>query len=441
MDAQLPQQWSYNSVFYQTSPTDDNWWSGFGDPVLDSLISPGIDNNFNVAVAARRINIARQSVRQAKSAYYPQLNIGAGWSKSRQSGNLTSISTPASATDYFSASVDMAWEIDLFGRINSQVKELKAQYNASAADYLATMNSLCAEIATNYLQLRTLQEELQVTRSQLESQKKVLKIAEARHEAGLNSALDVAQASTVYYSTESSIPSLVTSIDRSINMLAVLVGCYSDDIKQWLETPEPLPDYQRLVAIGVPADLLRRRPDVRQAECDMASAAAAVGIAKKDFLPTLTLEGSVGVAAHRLGDLFDNRSMTYSIAPRLSWTIFDGMARNASLASAREQMQIAIDSYNLTLLTAFEETNNALSDYTGQLHTIASLETVVEQAQKEMDLSLNLYKQGLSDFLSVAQAQITLFDYTDRLVAARGSAAAALVTLYKALGGGWQTSH
>lgn len=204
MDAQLPQQWSYNSVFYQTSPTDDNWWSGFGDPVLDSLISRGIDNNFNVAVAARRINIARQSVRQAKSAYYPQLNIGAGWSKSRQSGNLTSISTPASATDYFSASVDMAWEIDLFGRINSQVKELKAQYNASAADYLATMNSLCAEIATNYLQLRTLQEELQVTRSQLESQKKVLKIAEARHEAGLNSALDVAQASTVYYSTESS---------------------------------------------------------------------------------------------------------------------------------------------------------------------------------------------------------------------------------------------
>ena len=125
MDAQLPQQWSYTSVFYQTSPTDDNWWSGFGDPVLDSLISHGIDNNFNVAVAARRINIARQSVRQAKSGYYPQLSIGAGWSKSRQSGNLTSISTPASATDYFSASVDMAWEIDLFGRINSQVKELK----------------------------------------------------------------------------------------------------------------------------------------------------------------------------------------------------------------------------------------------------------------------------------------------------------------------------
>lgn len=434
---QMPAQWTYTSEFYQTSPADDNWWRSFNDPLLDSLISRGIDNNFNVAIAARRINIARQAVRQAKAGYYPQIDIGAGWSKTRQSGNITSPAVPPSTTDYFSASIDMAWEIDLFGRINSQVRERKAQYNASAADYLATMNSLCAEIATCYIQLRTVQEELDVTRTQLASQEKVLKIADARHEAGLNSGLDVAQASTVYYSTESSLQPLYTSINRNINMLALLLGCFPDEIKPLLESHKPLPDYRRLVGVGVPADLLRRRPDVRAAEYDMAAAAAATGIAKKDFLPTLTLDGSVGVAAHDIGDMFTRRSITYSITPRLSWTIFDGMARNASLATAREQMQIAIDNYNLTILTAVEETDNALSDYTGQLRTIASLETVVQRAQKEMDLSLDLYKQGLSDFLSVAQAQITLLEYTDRLVAARGNAATALITLYKALGGGW----
>ena len=433
----MPQRWVYTSDQYQTLPAADSWWREFDDVVLDSLISRGIDNNFNVAIAARRIEMARQAIRQAKAGYYPQIGVSAGWTKSRQSGNMASEPTPVEGTSYFSAGIDMAWEVDLFGRITAQVREKKAQYQASHADYVATMNSLCAEIATAYLQLRTYQARLQVAEVHLASQGKVLDIARVRHETGLNSKLDVAQASTIYNSTEATIPTLEAEIATSINAIALLLGEYPEAVIPMLATVQPLPDYRRIVATGVPLDLLRRRPDVMAAEYDMAAAAAAAGIAKKDFLPTLSISGSVGVAAHRPGDLFEHRSLTYAIAPKLSWTIFDGMARNAAQASARQNMEMAVESYNLTLMTAVQEVDNAMVAYTGQLKAIASLEKVVEQAQEEMTLSLDLYKQGLEGFLSVAQAQITFLQYADEPTAARGNAAVCLVRLYKALGGGW----
>lgn len=433
----VPSGWSYTSDRFQTLPATDEWWRGFNDPVLDELIDLVTDNNFNVAIAAHRIELSRQAMRQAKSGYYPSVSIGAGWTGARTSGYTGRTPGPAMTTDYFSASVDASWEIDLFGRVREQVKQRGAQYEASAADYVAAMNSLCAEIATDYMRLRMCQEQLDVARNHLESQGRALAIAQARHEAGLNSGLDVAQATTVYNSTEATIPAIETNITLSINALALLTGVYPEQLRDRLTKPLPLPDWRRIVAVGVPADLLRRRPDVRAAEADMAAAAAQVGIAKRDFLPTLSIDGSVGVAAHKPGDLAHHNAITYSVAPRLSWTIFDGMARNAALASAKQQMLIAIDNYNLTLMTAAQEVENAMASYLGDLRTIASLEKVVTQAQKEVDMSLDLYKQGLSDFLSVAQAQITVLQYADQLATAHASASTSLIALYKALGGGW----
>lgn len=433
----IPHAWEYVSEQYQTLPPDDRWWSDFNDPILNRLISSAINRNANVAVALRRIEIARLAVKSARSAYYPSFGLSAGWNKSRSSGDMTGVTTEPVTTDYFSAGIDMAWEIDLFGRVRSQVKEAKAEYQASKADYLAAMNTLCAEVASQYISLRTLQAELQVAQTHLESQDKVLKIAEARHEAGLNSKLDVAQASTIYHSTAATIPVLKAEIAAAINSLAILLGDYPEGVAPLLTDEAPIPDYRRIVAIGLPRDLLRRRPDIQAAEYDMAAAAAAIGVAKKDFLPTLSLNGSVGVASHRLDDLFKNRSMTYSIAPKLSWTIFDGLSRNAALASARENMRLKVDSYNLAVLTAVSEAESALAAYSGELATIDALEKVVSEAKVQMDLSLDLYKQGLDDFLSVANAQISYLTYSDQLVAERGKAASALVTLYKALGGGW----
>ena len=433
----IPASWEYASEFSQDFPTDDKWWKLFNDPLLDSLIAEGEARNFNLLQAARRIEMSRQALRKTKSAYYPQFNLSLGWNKERESGRLSKLSTGPATTAYYTAEIDMSWEIDLFGKITSSAREARANVNASRADYAAMSISICSEIATDYFQLRMLQEEYAVTEEHVESQKKVLDIAEARKETGLASGLDVAQAKTVYYSTIANLSSLKTQIATTINAIAVLTGTYPEEMRKRLSVSGPLPSLIQPIAAGVPMDLIRRRPDVVEAEYELASYAAALGVAKKDFLPTLTLEGSIGSSSWDFGKLMTKNSFTYSIVPTLSWTIFSGFARSADVASAKEQMLIGIDNYNLTLLTAIEEVDNAMITYFESLVYEERLSEVLSNAQLSFQLALDNYKQGLDAFINVADAQITVLQYANEVVEAKGSSLTALISLYKALGGGW----
>lgn len=433
----MPSRWAYTTDFDQTVPTDDAWWRSFGDAMLDSLIAIGIDRNYDIAMAARRIEIARQGVRRAQAAYYPSVTANAGWTRERSSGAVVSPEIDASTSSYFGLGIDMNWEIDLFGKITARTRQEKASFKASRAQYAAMTVSITSKIASAYMRLRTLQGEKAVLQEHISSQKRVVEITEARFEAGISSMLDVAQAKTTYLSTEASITTLNTDIATAIYTIGVLTGMFPEQIHAMLDTPRELPDFHQIVAVGVPMELLRRRPDVVEAEYALAADAAALGIAKKDFLPTLSIAGSIGTQAHDAGDLFSDRSFTYSIAPTLSWTVFDGMARKAVVVSAREQMQVGIDNYNLTLLTAVQEVDNAMSQYVNSLHYIDLIEQVVEQAQKSFELSIDLYKKGLSSFINVSDAQIARLQYADELVSARGAALSALINLYQALGGGW----
>lgn len=436
----LPDAWTQADSYPQIFPTDDRWWSSFGDALLDSLISEGEQANFNLRQATRRIEMARQTLRSARSGYYPTIGVSAGWNKSRTSGVTTSQAAPATTVDFFSATADMSWEIDLFGKVRARTKQAGAGLNASRAEYAAMSVSVCSEIASTYMQLRTLQQQLAVTEAHVTEQEKVLKIAEARFEASLASMLDVSQARTIYYSTKASLTSLRTSIASAINSLAVLTGQFPSELAPRLMRPAPQPDFAGSIAAGVPVDLLRRRPDVAEAEYTVASYAAALGIAKKDYLPTLSLKGEIGTEAHRLGKLMTTPSFTYTIAPTLSWTLFDGFARKAAVASAKAQMMEGIDAYNQTLLTAVQEVENAMITYTNALQYENEMSEVVINARKAFDLSLDRYKQGLDSFINVADSQITLLQYANELVAARGNTLAAAVAIYKALGGGWDTS-
>ncbi|MCH5319863.1 MAG: efflux transporter outer membrane subunit [Paramuribaculum sp.] len=433
----IPKEWEYSSKYKQEFPTDDDWWKIFGDELLDSLIAEGEANNFNLLQAARRIEMSRQALRKARSPYYPQFSLDAGWSKSRESGSLYKSRTNPTTMSYFSAGIDMSWEIDVFGKIRSNVKEAKANVNASRADYASVSISLCAEIASSYVQLRMLQEELSVNEEHVKSQEQVLNITEARFETGLASMLDVAQAKTVYYSTLATISSLKSQITTTINSIAVLVGEYPENMRARLSVARPQLAPNQPVYVGIPMDLIRRRPDVVEAEYELASYAAALGVAKKDFLPTISLTGSIGTSAHNISDVVKNNSFTYSIAPTLSWTIFSGFARSAEVASAKEQMLAGIDNYNLTLLTAIEEVDNAMATYFEAQVYQKRIEEVLVNAQLAFDLALDRYKQGLDAFINVADAQITLLQYATELVEAKGDALTALISLYKALGGGW----
>lgn len=436
----VPAHWTYDEHFNQSIPTDDNWWHQLGDPLLDSLIARGIENNPNVVIAGKRIAMAKEALNAARSGYYPSLGLQGGWTKARSSGALGNVSMPATTTDYFSLGLNMSWEIDVFGKISAKASQQKALYNATRAEYAATMVTLCANIAKAYVNLRVWQAEWQVAVEHIASQEKIVKITEARHEAGLASMLDVTQARIVYYSTQASMPTLRSSIRTTINSIALLLGVYPRDINDLLEPTSPLPDHRQIVPVGVPAELLRRRPDIVEAEYELASYAAALGIAKRDFLPTLSLNGSIGTGAHSAGDLFSRNSLTYSIEPTLTWTIFDGMSRRANMASARQQMEIGIESYNNTVMTAVEEVDNAITTYAGTLRNLDILDDVVTQSRKSLDLSLDLYKRGLSPFNNVVTAQMNLLEYQNSVVTASGNALTALITLYEALGGGWDAA-
>lgn len=434
----IPGNWNYNEYFSPESPDTDQWWRIFNDTMLDTLIDTGIKNNYNISMSMRRINMSRNQLDITRAGYYPSLGLSAGWNKNRSSGMTTSRNVPPTTIDYFSGTITASWEIDVFGKITAVARQNKEQIKISRAEHAGIMLTIASQIATTYFQLRVWQAELAVANEHSARQNKIVRITEARHEAGLASMLDVTQAREVYFSTQAMIPVLENSIETAIKSLCLLIGEYPSEIAGKLKEPRPLPQYSQLVSSSVPAELLRRRPDVVEAEKNVAANAAALGVAKKEFLPTLSINGSIGAAAHHASDFFKKDAMTYSIAPQLTWTIFDGFSRKSTVANARENMMTSIDNYNLTVMTAVEEVENSMSSYISILKHINAIEKVLKQSNKSYELSLDLYKSSLSPFNNVVTAQLNVLENMNSLIVAQGQALTSLVNLYKALGGGWQ---
>ncbi|MCH5225325.1 MAG: TolC family protein [Muribaculaceae bacterium] len=437
LQSPLPETWQFEQQYYQTLPCEDGWWAGFNDPVLTRLIEMAVENNYNVATALKRIEMASKEIGMTRAGYYPTIGLSGGWTKEQESGKLYDYDSERIRSSYFSLGASMNWEIDVFGRVYSNVKEKKAAYNVARADYDAVMVSLCGSVATAYMQLRTYEEQLAVARQHIESQAYVCKITEARFNADLGDMLEVTQGRVVLYETEATLPTLESEVRTTKNSLALLVGKYPGEIDELLDSRSGLPDYLQVVDIGVPAELLRRRPDIVESEMELAEYAAAVGVAKKDFLPTLSLTGEIGTSAHNGKDLFGKQSLTYSIAPQLSWTLFEGLSRNYALSEAKLQMESAIDQYNLTVMSAVEEVDNALVTYAKLLEAIELQSKVVEESRKSMELSFELYRSGLTMFTNVVDGQIDWLTSQNTLVEMKGEALAALVNIYKALGGGF----
>ena len=436
LDTPLPQAWEEGGeVFRQTLPVDDQWWKSFGDTTLDSLISIAVDRNYSVLTAIDRMDMAKAGLRMERSGFFPTVGINAGWTRQQTSGNTSEL--PQSTQHYYDVSANMSWELDIFGSIRQRVKAQKETFAASKEEYTAVMVSLSAQVASSYIQLRELQQELKVVERNCASQAAVLKITEVRYNTGLVSKLDVAQAKSVYFSTKASIPQLESGINQYITSLAVLLGTYPQEIRPVLERVGELPDYMEPISIGIPADLLMRRPDIRSAEHQINAQAASLGASKSDWLPQVFIKGSVGYASKDFKDLTKHKSFTYEIAPALSWTIFSGGKLVNATKSARAQLDEAIDQFNQTVLTAVQETDNAMTAYRSSIKQIVALREVRNQGQETLTLSLDLYKQGLTPFQNVLDAQRSLLSYENQLVQARGNSLLQLIALYQALGGGW----
>lgn len=436
LDKPLPQEWEEDAqIFQQVLPVDDQWWKAFQDPVLDSLISVAVKQNYSILTAIDRINMAKANLRMERGNFFPTIGLNAGWTRQQSSGNTSEL--PQSTQHYYDASLNMSWELDLFGSIRNRVKAQKENFAASKEEYTGTMVSLCAQVASAYINLRELQQELAVIQKNCASQEAVLKITEVRYNTGLVSKLDVAQAKSVFFSTKSSIPQIESGINQYITTLAILLGTYPQEIRPTLESPGILPDYMEPIGVGLPADLLLRRPDIRSAERSVNAQAALVGASKSDWLPQIFLKGSLGYTAKDLKDLPHHKSMTYEIAPALSWTLFKGTQLVNATKLAKAQLDEAINQFNQTVLTAVQETDNAMNAYRNSIKQIVALREVRNQGQETLTLSLELYKQGLTPFQNVLDAQRSLLSYENQLVQARGYSLLQLIAMYQALGGGW----
>ncbi|MGD1275808.1 MAG: efflux transporter outer membrane subunit [Tepidisphaeraceae bacterium] len=429
----------------QALPDYRRWWTAFGDNRLNSLIDRAVKGNPDLIAAEARIREARANRGVAASAYYPQVNANGSYSHSRQSSNQPAAAAfgggggfPGQETDMWQAGFDASWEIDVFGGTRRAVEAADASIQAAIEDRRDVQVSLLAEVAINYVQLRGAQYDLVIVRHNLQSQEQTLALTRRKAEGGLIPYLDVAQQEAQVATTASQIPALETQIRQAIHRLGILLGQDPGALSEELTPEAPIPVGPSSVPPGLPSELLRRRPDVRRAERQLAAATAQIGVATADLFPKFSITGALGTQAANFRQLFDYSSRTYSIAPGVTWDIFDAgrVKSNIDVQNARQVQALA--AYVKTVLQSLQDVDDALVAYNREQVRLQSLRQAVQANERAVELSMELFEKGSKDFLSVLDAQRNLFAAQDAMARSEQQVAADLIALYKALGGGWE---
>lgn len=452
---EMPDQWGELSGEVDAQATTDmdhtptnesvslaEWWLAFDDPMLNSLVERAVHANLDLRAATARVRESRAQRGVVAADLYPAVDATASYSRSRNSDDSFPTSPGASAgeeADLYRAGFDATWEIDIFGGVRRSVEAADADIAVSIEDYRDVLVTLLAEIARNYVELRGSQQRIEIARANLESQRETLEITRARLEAGLISDFDVARAEAQVQLTESQIPSLQNAARQSIHALSVLLAMEPTALVDELSTNRAIPTGPPRVPVGLPSDLLRRRPDVRRAERQLAAATARIGVATADLFPRFSLTGSIGLESSHMSSLGNFSSRFWSIGPSVRWPILDfGRLRsNVDVQNAREQQAFA--AYQQIVLNSLREVEDALVTLSTEQAREQRLASAVQSNQRAVELARQLYQHGLSDFISVLQAERDLYESEDALVQSRRTVTTSLVSLYKALGGGWDT--
>lgn len=434
----LPYNWNRDTIFSREMPDENLWWHKFDDKQLEVLIEKAIKNNYSVLSALENIRIARASWQTVKGDMLPVVDFNTGWQRNRTSGYIATTEYKKSYNGYYDATISMSWQIDIFGTIYMRSKAQKELFHASEEEYRAVITTLCANVAKNYFLLKQSLAQIAVLNENATSQKEIMNIVEVRYNTGLASKLDLAQARSVYYSTIASIPAMEANIEQYRNSLAVLLGIYPEEIRNTLNEDNTLPHYIDPIVVGIPAELLRRRPDIRSAEKRIESYAAQLGATKRDWLPEFYLNGYIGLASTDISDLTKSGSKEWEISPTIRWNLFNGGKDLNSTIEAKARLDQSILEFNNIVLNAVQEVENAMSAYKSSIKQIGALRETVNQSIETLQLSLSLYRQGLTQFQNVLDAQRTLLNYQNYLVQAQGNSLLSLIQLYEALGGGWK---
>jgi NodT family efflux transporter outer membrane factor (OMF) lipoprotein len=415
------------------------WWTLFGDPQLDFLLEQAVAANRDLRIAAARIREARARRGVTAADAWPGVDLGAAYERSRDSENSAAGRTSSeSAHDLFQAGFDANWELDIFGRVKRAVEAAEATIGVAEENRRDVLVTLQAEVARNYLELRGSQRRIAATRENVETQRQTLALTQGRFAAGLSSRLDVAQAEAQLAATEAQIPGLETAARVAIHRLGVLTGQAPAALLAELSPDGLLPSQPAVVPLALPAELLRRRPDIRRAERELAASTALIGVAVADLFPRFSLSALLGVQSSNFSDLADGASGYWSFGPALRWPVFDaGRARaNIRVQDARQEQFLA--AYEQTVLLALEEVENALVAWDREQAARRALEQAVDANRRAVAMADELYRTGLVDFLHVLQSEGALYQSQDWLIRSEQQVFINMVALFKALGGGWE---
>jgi NodT family efflux transporter outer membrane factor (OMF) lipoprotein len=407
-----------------------NWWSAFDDPVLARLIARALDGGLDIKQALARIDEARARRGLSLAEYYPDLDATGSASRSRSSSG--------DIREAFSAGFDTGWEIDVFGGVRRSVAAAEANLEAAEAGFNDICVSLAAETAVNYVEARTLEARLNIARANLAVQSETFELVSFRFEAGLANELSFNQARYQVENTRAGIFALEAALEAAKNRLAVLTGRPPGAVHALMQDTFEIPKAPQLYASGIPADFLRRRPDIRKAERDLAAQSERIGVATAGLYPRFTLSGAIGFESGAADDLFNAGSRFWRVGPGVSWKVFDAGAvrRNIEIQSAVENQYLI--AYEQSVLNALEEVKNAMTACVQDQLQQESLARAVAAARRAEELAREYYLAGMADFSEVLEAQRSVLNFESQLAQATGAVATDLIQLYKALGGGWK---
>jgi multidrug efflux system outer membrane protein len=429
-------QGARNDVF---SPQDAQakFWTQFGDATLDRLVDDALAANHDLRIALGNLVEARAERREAQFDLVPTVTASGGYTKERFS-QAQSLTSQALDAQFYDAGFDAFWELDLFGRVRRNLEARHAEVQSAQANLRDAQVSVTAEVARSYFELRGEQTQLAVARRNVDNQRETLQLAQARLDAGRATQLDTSRAQAQLSATLSTIGPLEAAVARSIHRLAVLTGREPNALNALLEPEQELPELPRITAVGDPAGLLRRRPDIRVAERQLAASTALVGVAIGDLFPKVTFVGNFSYSAPQVSAFGESSSRGYLIGPSISWAALDLGRVRAQVAASRARADVALAGYERTVLRALEETEDALVTHARTRDSLKEATDAAAASATAARIARVRYEGGLVDFLDVLDAERTQLADEDRLAQSRTDAATSLVAVYKALGGGWE---
>jgi NodT family efflux transporter outer membrane factor (OMF) lipoprotein len=420
-----------------------DWWSVFTDTTLTRLVQMAYRQNLTLLAAGVRVLQARAQLAMAIGSFYPQQQLveaSASYTRLPVSNPFNSLQNTY-WTDAFVA--QGAWELDFWGKLRRAIQSADDAYLASVANYDEALVTLTADVARTYVQIRTLQGQIAIAQDNLVKQRMALKIAVARHRWGVATKRDVDQATNVLGATEATVPQLDAQLAQAKNLMSVLLGMPPGEVDQYLIPSQGIPAAPQRIALGIPADLLRRRPDVRAAELQAAAQCAQIGVAKADLFPMLSLTGTVGTLSSTIGsaslsDVFTSASLAYSVGPSLQWNLlnYGQITNNVRMQDAK--FQALLLDYQNTVLAAQQDVENGIALFIDSRKQVRSLKMSVNGAEDALRIAIIQYKEGALDFTTVLTAEQNLFQAQNNLVVAQGGVDLGVIAIYRAMGGGWE---